>query len=68
MATNLLLDDRLIKEAVKLGKHKTKRDAVNAALQEYIRVKKLAGFDDLIGKVEYYDDLPPKSARHRRTA
>ncbi len=67
MATNLALDDRLIKEAVKLGEHKTKRDAVNAALEEYIRIKKLGGFDDLIGKVDYYDDVRPK-ARKRRSA
>ena len=37
MSTNLALDDALIKEAVRLGKHKTKKEAVTAALQEYLR-------------------------------
>jgi Arc/MetJ family transcription regulator len=68
MATNLLLDDELIKKAVKLGNHKTKRDAVNAALEEYVRVRKFDGWDDLLGKVEYYDELKRKPARARRSA
>jgi Arc/MetJ family transcription regulator len=68
MATNLALDDRLIREAVKLGKHKTKREAVNAALAEYIRIRKLDGWDDLLGKVEYYDKMPAKAAKRRRSA
>jgi len=40
MATNLALDDRLIEEARRAGKHKTKKDAVNAALAEYVRKRK----------------------------
>ena len=36
MATNLQIDDKLIQTAVKLGKHKTKKDAVTKALVEYI--------------------------------
>jgi len=34
MATNLALDDRLIEEARRVGQHKTKREAVSAALAE----------------------------------
>lgn len=37
MPTNLNLDDQLIAEAVRLGGHKTKREAVNAALKAYVR-------------------------------
>ena len=40
MATNLALDDRLIEEARRAGKHKTKKEAVNAALDEYVRKRK----------------------------
>ena len=36
MATNLQLDDELIKKAVTLGAHKTKRDAVTKALEDYV--------------------------------
>jgi hypothetical protein len=37
MATNLQLDDRLIEKAVKMGHHRTKKDAVTKALVEYVR-------------------------------
>ena len=40
MATNLALDDKLIIQAQKAGHHKTKKDAVMAALKEYIAHKK----------------------------
>jgi hypothetical protein len=40
MATNLALDDRLIEEARRAGSHKTKREAVTAALDEYVRRRK----------------------------
>ncbi len=37
MPTNLALDDRLIEAARRAGGHKTKKDAVTAALGEYIK-------------------------------
>lgn len=52
MATNLALDDHLIIEAQKLGGHKTKKDAVNQALKQYIQFKKQLGVIKLFGKIE----------------
>jgi Arc/MetJ family transcription regulator len=40
MATNLALDDNLIEEARRSGGHKTKKEAVTAALAEYVRRRK----------------------------
>ena len=40
MPTNLTPDDQLLKEAFKLGGHRTKRNTVNEALREYIRRRK----------------------------
>jgi len=40
MATNLAIEDRLINEARKAGHHKTKKEAVTAALEEYVRHRK----------------------------
>jgi len=40
MATNLALDDKLIEEARRSGGHKTKKEAVTAALAEYVRRRK----------------------------
>ena len=37
MATNLALDDRLIEDARRAGRHKSKKEAVTAALEEYVR-------------------------------
>jgi Arc/MetJ family transcription regulator len=37
MATNLALDDRLIEDARRAGSHKSKKEAVTAALREYVR-------------------------------
>ena len=37
MATNLALDDALIEQARRAGKHRTKKEAVTSALREYVR-------------------------------
>ena len=66
MATNLGLDDTLIEKARELGGHKTKKEAVNAALKEYIRYRKQLGILDLFGTIEYEDDYDYKKLRSRR--
>ncbi len=68
MATNLALDDRLITAAVKAGGHQSKREAVNAALADYVRAKKRAGLDALIGTVDYYGDAPGVVRANKRRA
>jgi Arc/MetJ family transcription regulator len=65
MATNLALDDRLIAQAVKIGQHKTKREAVNAALEEYVKSRKRLGILDMFGKVDFRADWDYKAARRR---
>ena len=66
MATNLALDDALIEEAVEVGKHRTKKEAVTAALKEYIQARKRMQIFDWVGKVDYYDDYDPKKLRRRK--
>lgn len=53
MATNLALDDKLIYEARKIGNHKTKKEAVTAALDEYIRRRKQPEILELAGTIDY---------------
>jgi Arc/MetJ family transcription regulator len=65
MATNLALDDKLIIEALKVGRHKTKKEAVNAALKEYIARKKQLEILDLFGKINFDKDYDYKKARKR---
>jgi len=53
MPTNLDIDDRLIDEAKKLGRHRTKRETVTAALDEYIRRRKQQQVVSLFGTIDY---------------
>jgi hypothetical protein len=66
MATNLAIDDQLITEAKKLGRHKTKKDAVNAALDEYVRRRKQQKIVSLFGTIDYYENYDYKRARKRK--
>ncbi len=66
MATNLALDDKLIEEARKIGKHATKKAAVTAALQEYVRRHKQASIIELFGTIDYDESYDYKAARKRK--
>jgi hypothetical protein len=63
MPTNLAIDDELLEEAQKLGQHRTKRETVNAALDEYIRRRKQRQILSLFGKIEYQPDYDYKRER-----
>jgi Arc/MetJ family transcription regulator len=63
MPTNLAIDDRLIEEAKKLGHHRTKKDTVTAALDEYIRRRKQQNILSLFGTIDY--DQSYNSRRER---
>ena len=65
MATNLALDDRLIEEARSVGGHKTKKDAVTAALAEYIQRRKQMRITKLFGTIEYERGYDYKAERQR---
>jgi len=65
MATNLAIDDKLILQALKIGHHKTKKEAVTTALKEYITHKKQVEITDLFGKVEFDEKYDYKKARKR---
>jgi Arc/MetJ family transcription regulator len=66
MPTNLALEDSLIDEAVRVGNHRTKREAVTAALVEYVQARKRREILDWVGKVDYEDDYDPKRLRDRK--
>lgn len=52
MPTNLAIDDRLLEEAQKIGRHRTKRETVTVALQEYIEHRKQQEILSLFGKID----------------
>jgi Arc/MetJ family transcription regulator len=66
MPTNLNLDDALLEEAVKLSGKRTKRDAVNAALQEFVSRRKQRRVLELFGKLDWDPRFDYKKERERR--
>ena len=68
MPTNLAIDDRLIEEARKLGRHRTKKDAVTAALDEYIQHRKQQDILPLFGTIDYDRSYNYKKERTRKLA
>ena len=66
MATNLAIDDDLLKDAQKIGGLKTKKDTVNLALKEFILRRKQEDIKDLFGKVDYDKDYDYKKSRNRK--
>jgi Arc/MetJ family transcription regulator len=68
MATNLALDDSLIEEARRAGHHKTKREAVSAALEEYIRRRKQLRILEGFGKFDFDPGYDYKAERRKRNS
>jgi len=66
VATNLELDDRLVHQAKRLGHHRSKRDAVNQALAEYVGRLKQRHVLELFGTLEWDDGYDYKKDRKRR--
>jgi Arc/MetJ family transcription regulator len=64
--TNLAIDDRLILEAQRLGHHRTKKDTVTTALEEYIRRRKQQEILALFNTIEYDSNYDYKRERNRK--
>jgi Arc/MetJ family transcription regulator len=65
--TNLKLDDKLIEQTVKLGHFKTKQEAVNTALAEFVHRRQRLRILELGGKIEFDPDWDYKKMRRRRS-
>ncbi len=57
MRTNIEIDEKLISEILEKTNIKTKREAVDLALKEYLRKLKLRELSDMAGKVTWSGDL-----------
>lgn len=66
MPTNLALDDVLINEARHIGGHKSKKEAVTAALKEYIQRHRQAEVIKLFGKIDFDPTYDYKKERARK--
>ena len=57
MRTNINIDDKLMEEAMKISKLKSKKELVNHALEELIRLNKRKKMLSLFGKVRWEGNL-----------
>ncbi|MBX6420754.1 MAG: type II toxin-antitoxin system VapB family antitoxin [Nevskia sp.] len=65
MRTNIELDERALGQVQRLGRYATKKEAVNAALQDHARRLKRLRLLALRGKVAWESDLDALRARRR---
>lgn len=66
MATNLAIDDALLAEAQRVGRHRTKKATVTEALTEYIQRRKQLDVIELFGTIEVDPGYDYKKERGRR--
>jgi len=65
-ATKLALDDNLVEKARRAGKHKTKHEAVMAALVEYVKRRKQVSLLQAFGTFDFDPAYNYKAKRRRR--
>ena len=66
MATNLAIDDGLIEAAQQAGGHRTKKEAVTAALGEYIQRRKQQQVLRSFGTVDFDPSYNYKAERRKK--
>ncbi len=63
MPTNLAISDELINQAKRIGQHKTKKEAITAALQEYVRHREQLKILELQGQIDFDPDFDYRKLR-----
>jgi Arc/MetJ family transcription regulator len=67
MRTNIVLDDNLVEEAFRLTDARTKRDLIQMALEELIRVRRKRNLAELAGRITFDDGFDHKAMRDVRS-
>ena len=57
MRTNIVIDDKLMRDTLRATGLKTKREAVDQALRTLLRLRKQEGIRRLRGKLDWQGDL-----------
>ena len=57
MRTNIIIDDKLMKQALKLSGAKTKREAVELGLKTLVQLRQQDKIRELFGKIHWEGDL-----------
>jgi len=66
MRTNVVIDDELINEAIRLSGLKTKKDVISFALNELVATRKRRNLLEIEGKIMFRDDYDYKAMRGNR--
>jgi Arc/MetJ family transcription regulator len=66
MRTNIVLDEKLVKEAFKYSRAKTKKELMAMALKEFVENRRRLNLLDLEGKIEFSEGYDYKSLRDDR--
>jgi Arc/MetJ family transcription regulator len=67
MRTNIVLDDRLVKQVMRLSKARTKREAVDLALREFVARGRQRDVLGLIGVGVIAADYDVRAVREQMT-
>ena len=65
MSANIKIDEKLLRQALILGNHKSENEAVNAALENYIRLHQQKRIKDLFHKIDYDHGYNYKKQRNK---
>jgi Arc/MetJ family transcription regulator len=66
MRTNVVLDAELVREAFRLTGARTKRELIDTALRELIRVRRKRDLTELAGRIRLRKDFDHKGLRALR--
>ncbi len=63
MRTNVVIDDKLIQEALRLSNLKTKKELIHKALEEFIQNRKRLDLREVRGKIQFAEGYDHKKMR-----
>ena len=66
MRTNVVLDDKMIEEAMKVSGAKTKKEVISKALKEFVETHKRLNLLDLEGQITFSEDYDYKKLREEK--
>jgi len=66
MRTNIVIDDSLMAQAMRLSGLSTKKEVVDCALMEFVQRRTRKDLTELQGKIRFADDYDYKAKREGR--
>jgi len=66
MRTNVVIDDALLQEAMRLTGARTKKEAIARALEELVATRRRLNLLDLAGRIRFHENYDYKKLRKGR--